>query len=55
MMKQYGLEHGDGSRMTSVKKEKHFNYWSENLPYYRNVRDEGGGGSCRIKTEIFAV
>ena len=20
----------------------HFNYWVDNLPYYRNVRDEGG-------------
>lgn len=24
-----------------VKNESHFNYWVENLPYYRNVRDEG--------------
>lgn len=24
-----------------VKNEKHFNYWVENLPYYRNIRDEG--------------
>jgi predicted nucleotidyltransferase len=24
-----------------VKNEEHFNYWAENLPYYRNVRDEG--------------
>ncbi len=24
-----------------VKNEEHFNYWVENLPYYRNVRDEG--------------
>ena len=25
-----------------IKNEKHFNYWVDNLPYYRNVRDEGG-------------
>lgn len=24
-----------------IKNEEHFNYWVENLPYYRNVRDEG--------------
>ena len=24
-----------------VKNEAHFNEWSDNLPYYRNVRDEG--------------
>ncbi len=24
-----------------VKNEEHFNYWVDNLPYYRNVRDEG--------------
>lgn len=24
-----------------IKNEAHFNYWVENLPYYRNVRDEG--------------
>lgn len=24
-----------------VKNEEHFNYWADNLPYYRNVRDEG--------------
>ena len=24
-----------------VKNETHFNEWSDNLPYYRNVRDEG--------------
>lgn len=24
-----------------IKNEKHFNYWVDNLPYYRNVRDEG--------------
>lgn len=24
-----------------VKNEEHFNDWVENLPYYRNVRDEG--------------
>ena len=23
-----------------VKNEGHFNYWVDNLPYYRNVRDE---------------
>lgn len=25
-----------------IKNEDHFNYWVDNLPYYRNVRDEGG-------------
>ena len=24
-----------------IKNEEHFNYWVDNLPYYRNVRDEG--------------
>ncbi len=24
-----------------IKNEEHFNYWIDNLPYYRNVRDEG--------------
>lgn len=24
-----------------LKNEDHFNYWVENLPYYRNIRDEG--------------
>lgn len=24
-----------------IKNEEHFNYWADNLPYYRNVRDEG--------------
>lgn len=24
-----------------IKNEDHFNYWVDNLPYYRNVRDEG--------------
>ena len=24
-----------------VENEGHFNYWVDNLPYYRNVRDEG--------------
>lgn len=24
-----------------VKNEDHFNYWADNLPYYRNVRNEG--------------
>ncbi|KIR02192.1 DNA polymerase, beta-like region [Lachnospiraceae bacterium TWA4] len=24
-----------------IKNEEHFNYWVEDLPYYRNVRDEG--------------
>lgn len=24
-----------------VKNEEHFNYWVDNLPYYRNIRDEG--------------
>lgn len=24
-----------------IKNETHFNYWVDNLPYYRNVRDEG--------------
>ena len=24
-----------------LKNEEHFNYWVDNLPYYRNVRDEG--------------
>lgn len=24
-----------------IKNEMHFNYWVDNLPYYRNVRDEG--------------
>lgn len=24
-----------------VKNEEHFNYWVENLPYYRNVKEEG--------------
>lgn len=24
-----------------VKNEEHFNDWVDNLPYYRNVRDEG--------------
>ena len=24
-----------------VKNEGHFKYWVDNLPYYRNVRDEG--------------
>lgn len=24
-----------------IKNEAHFNYWVDNLPYYRNVRDEG--------------
>ena len=24
-----------------IKNVEHFNYWSDNLPYYRNVRDEG--------------
>ena len=24
-----------------VKNEEHFNYWVDNLPYYRNVRNEG--------------
>ena len=24
-----------------IKNEAHFNEWSDNLPYYRNVRDEG--------------
>ena len=25
---------------------EHFNYWVDNLPYYRNVRDEGVGLSA---------
>ncbi len=25
----------------TVKNVEHFNYWVDNLPYYRNVRDEG--------------
>lgn len=24
-----------------IKNEDHFNYWVDNLPYYRNIRDEG--------------
>lgn len=24
-----------------IKNEKHFDYWADDLPYYRNVRDEG--------------
>lgn len=24
-----------------VKNEEHFEYWKDNLPYYRNVRNEG--------------
>lgn len=24
-----------------IKNEEHFNYWVDNLPYYRSVRDEG--------------
>ena len=24
-----------------IKNESHFYYWVDNLPYYRNVRDEG--------------
>lgn len=24
-----------------IKNEEHFNYWVDNLPYYRNIRDEG--------------
>ncbi len=24
-----------------IKNEEHFNYWVENLPYYRNVKKEG--------------
>ena len=24
-----------------IKNEKHFEYWVDNLPYYRNVRNEG--------------
>ncbi len=24
-----------------VKNEEHFNYWVDNLPYYRNIREEG--------------
>ena len=26
---------------SAVKNVEHFNYWVDNLPYYRNVRDEG--------------
>lgn len=25
-----------------IKSEEHFNYWVDNLPYYRNARDAGG-------------
>ena len=24
-----------------ITNTEHFNYWVDNLPYYRNVRDEG--------------
>lgn len=24
-----------------IKNEEHFNYWVDNLPFYRSVRDEG--------------
>lgn len=24
-----------------IKNEHHFKYWMDNLPYYRNIRDEG--------------
>ena len=24
-----------------IKNKDHFDYWVDNLPYYRNIRDEG--------------
>ena len=27
-----------------IKNEDQYEYWVDTLPFYRNVRDEGGGG-----------
>lgn len=35
-MMKYGVEISP-----VITNTEHFNYWADNLPYYRNVRDEG--------------
>ena len=35
-----------------VENVEHFNYWIDNLPYYRNVRDEGGKAQCMMLRKI---
>lgn len=37
----YG-DKGWSSEAEMIENMAHFNEWSDNLPYYRNVRDEGG-------------
>lgn len=37
---EYLMEHGIDISPVIINMD-HFNYWADNLPYYRNVRDEG--------------
>ena len=37
---EYLMEYGIDISPVIINMD-HFNYWADNLPYYRNVRDEG--------------